>query len=274
MKFLRRARRVRDPLFFVVLLLAVVTGCGPSFKVNSFPTSMSLYRGAMEQYDRRKWDNAIAAFDKLSLELPARDTLLPRVYYYLAVAHDRKKEHLLAAQSFTRLAETFPDDTLGDDAVYLAGKAYAKLWRRPQLDAQYGSTALATFRSLPELYPDSPLVEQATREAKRLEEWFAQKDYETGVYYRRRKAYDSALLYLRDVVTNWPETTTARKAQLEMVEVFSRINYREEARETCATLHQKFPDDREVRRVCGPPAPVTATPATQPPTPPPVPPDR
>jgi outer membrane protein assembly factor BamD (BamD/ComL family) len=84
------------------------------------------------------------------------------------------------------------------------------------------------------------------------------KDYLTGVHYARRKAPDSAILYFKDVVKNYPETAHARQAYLRLVEVYRSINYRDDARDACATLHQKYPGDREVRSICGPPPPPTA----------------
>lgn len=211
----------------------------------------------MREFNARHWDNAIQAFERLTLELPARDTLLPRSYWYLATAHARKDEHLLAAQGFARLNQTFPDDTLADDAMLAEAREYASLWRKPALDAQYGQTALVTYRSMLELYPDSPLAPQAQRGAEKMLEWLATKDYLTGMHYARRKAPDSAILYFRDVVENYPETARARDAYLRLVEVYRSINYRDDARDTCATLRQKYPSDREVLSTCGPPPPAT-----------------
>jgi outer membrane protein assembly factor BamD (BamD/ComL family) len=70
-------------------------------------------------------------------------------------------------------------------------------------------------------------------------------------------------LYFKDVIKNYPETEHARESYLRLVEVYRSIHYRDDARDACTTLHQKYPGDREVRTVCGPPAPATvAKPAT------------
>jgi len=239
-----------------VALLAIAA-CTPTFKLSKFKTNDALYAAAMREYQARHWDNAIQAFERLTLDLPARDTLLPRAYWLLATSHSRKEEHLLAAQGFARLNQTFPDDTLADDAMLAEATEYAKLWRKPALDAQYGHTALATYRSMLELYPDSPLAPKAQQGAQQMLEWLATKDYLTGVHYVRRKAPDSAILYFKDVIKNYPETAQARNAYLRLVEVYRSINYRDDARDACSTLYQKYPGDREVRSVCGPPPPAT-----------------
>jgi outer membrane protein assembly factor BamD len=240
----------------VCVALLAVGACAPAFKLSKFRTNDALYAAATRQYKLRHWDNAIQAYERLTLDLPARDTLLPRAYWFLATAHARKGEHLLAAQGFSRLNQTFPDDSLADDALLAEAQQYASMWRKPSLDAQHGQTALATYRSLIELYPDSPLVPKAQEGSERMLEWLATKDYLTGLQYVRRKAPDSAILYFKDVVKNYPETARARDAYLRLVQVYRSIHYRDDARDACSTLQQKFPSDREVRTVCGPPPPA------------------
>ncbi len=241
----------------VGVLLFVAAACTRSFKLSRYRTNDTLYAAAMREFDARRWDNAIQAFERLTLDLPARDTLLPRAYWMLATAHARKKEHLLAAQGFSRLNQTFPDDSLADDAMLAEAQEYGKLWRKPSLDSQYGQTALATYRSMLELYPDSPLAPKAQQGANQILEWLAAKDYLTAMHYVRRKAPDSAILYFKDVIENYPESAHARASYLRLVEVYRSINYRDDARDACATLYQKYPTDREVREICGPPPSAT-----------------
>src|SRR5262245_39448191 len=124
----------------VLAAAAGLSACHRGFHINQFPSNPTLWAPAMREYDRHHWANAVAAFEKLTNDLPARDTLLPRAYWYLGNAHTHQKEHLLAAQSYTRLYESFPDDTLADDAALEAARSYKRLWRKPQLDATYGET--------------------------------------------------------------------------------------------------------------------------------------
>lgn len=242
----------------LVGLAVMATACAPSFQLKKFTTNEALYSASLREFQRHKWDNAVAGFEKLTTSLPPRDTLLTRSYWYLSLAHQKKEEWLLAAQSFQHLSEGAPEDSLADDAQLEAARSYRKLWRKPALDAQYGETAIAAYRTLIAAFPSSPLVPVAEKELAEVRDWQAKKLYETAVgFYLRRKAWDSALLYLRDVRTKYPETPTARKAGLRLVEVYRRLKYREEAEETCAALQREHPTDAEVRKTC--PAPVAAS---------------
>jgi outer membrane protein assembly factor BamD len=255
---------VRTFTCVAIAAAAALTGaCRGGFRVNRFPTNESLYAAGVQEYQRKHWGNAILAFEKLTTALPARDTLLPRSYWYLGNAHGREGEHLLAAQSFTRLYESFPDDTLADDAALEAARSYRRLWRRPTLDATYGETALATYNTLLGLYGEtSDHAETARREIAELEQWFATKNYETGRFYFRQKAFDSAILYFKYVVERWPNVPRARDALLRLAESYKAIRYRDDYADTCGKLRQADPGDRDVARICGdvkaPEAPTVA----------------
>jgi outer membrane protein assembly factor BamD len=249
-------------LTYVALLAAAALGaCNRGFRITRYPSTESLYAAGLREYERKHWANAILAFDKLTNDLSARDTLLPRSYWYLALAHGFQGEHLLAAQSFTRLYESFPDDTLADDAALLAGRSYKRLWRKPVLDATYGETAIAAYNSMLGLYGEtSPHAEAARQEILEIEQWLATKEYETGLYYVRRKAWDSALISFRHVLQHWPHVPRARDALLRLAEANLAIRYREDYAEACAKLRAAYPGDVEVAHVCrdAPAAPVPA----------------
>ena len=251
-----------------VLLLAAFSAAACSSKAwspKTFTSSEALYTASKQRLDHGKLDDAIAGFEKLTLDLPARDTLLSRSHYWLGLAHERKGEHILAAQSYSRLMEAFPDDSLADDALLLAGKSYRKLWRKSSLDATYGESALSTFNTLLALYPNSDKRAEAQKNVSDLESDFARKDYDTAIHYFRRKAYDSAILYFKDLVKKYPATDYARKAQLRLVQSYDAIAYRADRDDTCTALRERYPADGEVRARCGN-APVAST-APTPPTP-------
>jgi outer membrane protein assembly factor BamD len=255
----------------VVIAFLAIAACAPGFQTKKYHTNPDLFNASMAEYNKKKWDNAITGFERLTLDLSARDTLLPRAHWFLAKSHEARGEHLLAATSFMRLAETFPDDSLAPLALMSAGDSYAALWRDPGLDPQYGDLAQMQYRLLANIYPDSPFRVKADGASARIDEMHATKDYETGVHYVKRKAFDSALIYFKDVVKSYPTSTHAREALKRMVEVYRRPEMKdvEEARETCTTLRTAYPADTGVVRLC-PPSMASDTSAAHTPTVPPV----
>jgi outer membrane protein assembly factor BamD len=132
------------------------------------------------------------------------------------------------------------------------------MWRRPVLDPQYGGEAAATYELMLGLYPDSEWKDSATKQLGVLQEWFATKDYESGMHYIRRKAWDSAIIYMRDIMTRFPNTVRSRDAMLRLVQAYEAINYKDDKADVCKTLREKYPTDPEVVATC---TPVASTPS-------------
>jgi outer membrane protein assembly factor BamD len=243
---------MRRPVLFALALAVTGGACFGSFNTRDYSTSAALYAAGMKKYRDGKYADAATAFERLTLDLPTRDTLLPLAHWYLGWARLKHDERLLAAQAFIRLSETVPDDTLADDALLMSGRSYRGLWKRPSLDPQYGLLAQTQFRLLIGVYPQSALLDTAQMELKRIDEMFASKDYETGMHYRRRKAYDSAIIFFKDVVKNFPETDRARQAMLRMVEIYRlpELDYKEDAAEMCDALRAAYPSHPEVVATC------------------------
>jgi outer membrane protein assembly factor BamD len=243
----------------LALLLAAPLACKPPFDPKIYTSADKLYQVAMAEYKAGRYDNAAKAFEKLTLDLPARDPRLPLAFYYLAQSQEKNGENLLAAGTYNRLIDAFPQDTLVDDALFLSGRAYEREWRHPELDATYGRSAITAYESLLASYPDSPYAKRGQDRLAKLDEWMAEKDYNTGYLYLKRKAFDSAILYFKDVVRQHPNSKKTRDAYLRLLEAYRAIKYTEDARDLCDAMRKAYPNDREVREACGP---APSTPAT------------
>jgi len=68
----------------------------------------------------------------------------------------------------------------------------------------------------------------------------------------KRKAYDSAIIYFKDVIKLHPNASKTREAYLRLHDAYKAINYKEDMRDICDAARKAYPSDREVRDVCGP----------------------
>jgi outer membrane protein assembly factor BamD len=243
----------------LALLLAAPLACKPPFDPKIYTSADKLYQAAMAEYKAGHFDNAAKAFEKLTLDLPARDPRLPLAFYYLAQSHSKQGEELLAAATYNRLIDAFPQDTLVDDALFLSGRSYEREWRHPELDATYGRSAITAYESLLASYPDSPYAKRAQNELAKLDEWLAEKDYTTGYLYLKRKAFDSAILYFKDVIRQHPNARKTKDAYLRLLESYKAIKYTEDARDLCDAMRKAYTNDSDVLKACGP---APSTPAT------------
>ena len=245
--------RVRRSLVALVpgLSLIVMTACQHPFDPKVYASNPdSLYATSLKLFKNHKFDDASKGFELLTHNLPARDSLLPLSYYYLGQSQEKNGDHLLAAQSFTRISESFPDDSLAPTAFLAAGRSYASMWRNPELDDTYGKSAINALQTLIELYPDSHLVPEAKTLLAKLDNMLALKDLNVGVHYVRRGAYDSAIIYLKDVIKDHPDAPATRTAYLSLLEAYRDIKYTADASDLCTAALKAYPSDPEVRKQC------------------------
>ena len=218
---------------------------------------------AMGMFRHGDFRRAQFLLQRLTFEFGPGQPELAQINYYLAECSFQLGEHAQAATDFRKVADEFPTTEYAPLALLRAGDANLRLWRRPELDPTAGETALAIYQELAGRYPDSDAAGRARLHVLRLQNQFAEKTYKNGMFYLRRKAYDSAIIYFKDVIANYPNAVRAPDALLRLVDSYRAIGYKEELQETCAHLHRFYPKATGLDRSCpAGTADSSATPST------------
>lgn len=226
----------------ILALAALLTACGGTFRPSQFADPLALYNASMERYRHGECDDAELGFQRVGFELAPRDPMQAQVRYYLAECRLAARDFLEAARQFRRIADEFPRHALAPDALLRAGDAFAEMWKAPELDPSYGQDAIAVWRELMGRFPNSTAAQRARLRIRDLQEMFAEKEYKNGMFYFRLRAYDSAIIYFREVVAQYQNSRFAPLAVLQLVEVYRRLGYDEERTEMCDYLRQYYPD--------------------------------
>jgi outer membrane assembly lipoprotein YfiO len=210
----------------------------------------SLWRRAEAAARHGKWGDAEKLIGRVLLEFPPGDQRIPQARYWLGEAYFARGRQLEAAREFRKASDETPNHPLAPEALLRVADVYADLWRRPELDPTYGQTALATYQELLNRYPASSAGKRAQLRIAELNERFAYKLYKAAVFYHRLKAYDSAILYLKDLIANYPKATVAPDALVKLVQAYRTLGYREDVQETCDYIRRFHPRAPGAREVC------------------------
>jgi outer membrane protein assembly factor BamD len=220
---------------------------------NASPAQIdSLWNKGVKAARRGKWGDAQKQLERVMLEFPPGDPRIPQAHFFLGEAQFGLGSHLQAAREFRKVSDETPNDSLAPAALLRVGDVYSDLWRRPELDPSYGQTALATYQELLNRYPGGSPAKRAERRIADLQERFAYKELKAALYYFRLKAYDSAILYLKDLVATYPRAAVAPEALIKLVQAYNKLGYREDVQETCGYIRRFHPKAHGVREVCPP----------------------
>ena len=227
-----------------------VAACGNSFKPEQYATPQSLLQASLVEYESGNCGGAERGFRRVTLELPPRDSGVAVARFFLGECLLRQGDYLEASREFQRVANDHPRHERAPHALLRAGDALARLWKRPELDPTYAQNAMSMYSELLGRYPQSEAADTARERVTELGDKFALKDLKNGEFYERLHAYDSAIIYYRNVVANYANSTHAPTALMRLVAVYRRIGYEEDARETCAHLRRFHPDADGLDRIC------------------------
>lgn len=252
---------IRLVVFCFAVLVAACGGgsrANPSVAAAPAPASQSasvaeinsLWQKAEWSVRHGKWNDATKLLERILLELPPGDQRIAQAHYWLGEAYYARGSHLEAVREFRKVSDETPNHPLAPEALLRAGDVYADLWRRPELDPTYGQTALATYQELLNRYPGISAAKRAQARITELNERFAYKAYKAALFYFRLKAYDSTILYLKDLAATYPKASIVPDALVKLVEAYSKLGYREDVQETCNYIRQFHPKAPRANEVC------------------------
>jgi outer membrane protein assembly factor BamD len=230
------------------MLVATVTAC-PRELPRDLPAD-ELYRIGVARFEDGRYKEAIEALQRLLLQDPgypnadSAQFLVGESYFQQEqyLTYFQQEQYLTAANEFLRLAQSRPAGALADDARYKACLSYVELSPRPELDQEYTQDAINQCRSVVLLYPQSPFASDARARMAELTDKLARKSYMTAEYYFRRRAYDSAIIYLEHVLETYPGAEVEPEAMLRLYRSYQQVGYVQEAQRIRERLLSEYPD--------------------------------
>lgn len=243
-------------LYTGAALLALAACASPKIKTGVTPDVQLTEARAL--FHRGKFDDALTAYRRLVFELPAGDPSLAEARYYAAECQFQQGLLVEAAHAFRDVADQSPESPYAPLALLRAGDANLRTWRDPALDPTPGQTALAIYQELVGRYPGTEAASRAQIRVQELNTEFATKAYQNGMFYFRRGAYDSGIIYFKDVIATYPDTKLVTSALLRLADTYKIIGYSDELKEVCSTLHRFHPAEAASAESCPPDSTTTA----------------
>jgi outer membrane protein assembly factor BamD len=228
--------------------LIVLAACAP--KRQYAPTPEGEFEAALDLYQKGKYSKAIDSFKQLIYKYPGSD-LVEHSRFYLADSYFLNQDYVLSADEFERLNREFPMGRFSDVALFKAGLSYEKQSRRPERDQNETIKALETLETLLSKYPNTKYADTVRVHTRLLKDRLALKEFDTAQFYYRYQQYDSAIIYFKSMLENYPESTSVPASLYYLYQSSAKMGYPDDAREARERLCKEFPGTPYAKELSG-----------------------
>ncbi len=124
-----------------------------------------------------------------------------------------------AIMMFKEVIDKYPDSDLVDTARYQLAECSDLLSLEPDYDQTPTIAAREEFEKFIEKHPEDEMSEKAKQIIDKLKRREAKNAYNIGQFYESRHMPQSAVIYYREIVQNFPDTAWAQKAKERLDEI-------------------------------------------------------
>ena len=183
---------------------------------------------AMVKFDKKKYTSAQFLFTEVMEQCPGNvneDTLL----MYLGKSFLGMKKFEEAKMQFSRLVQSFPASPLAEEAYYMVGYCAYRASSPSYLDQGSTKEAMQTLQNVIDRYAGSSFADSAKMYVVKCVEKLAEKEFINAHYYESINRLESAIVYFKYIIEEYPSSSFALQSKLFMAEDLFKLNRNDEA---------------------------------------------
>jgi TolA-binding protein len=142
----------------------------------------------------------------------------PASYYKIGLFLKEMNSYSEAIDEFNKIISEYPQSEWVDRAKYQIAICEYKESLKPDYDQSKTKEAAKKLEEFVKVNPDMELSKKAKEKINQLKEKEAESNFNIGVFYEKQNQFESAKIYYRYVINNYPQTIWAAKS-FERLEV-------------------------------------------------------
>lgn len=250
-------------------LVILLTGCASEFSsVYKTADNVYKYEYAKQCFAMGKFDNAATLLAEL-ITIQKGKTTAQESLYMLGMAQYCNRDYESASATFRKYYQSYPKGDYAEQASFYIGQSLFESMPDPRLDQSSTIGAINAYQNFMDIYPDSPLREQAQNRLFILQDNLIMKEYlsaelyyNLGGYFGNINAntesnYESCIITAQNALKTYPFTNMREKfsilimkSKYELAQNSSeekRIERYREAEDECYGFLNEFPESEECK---------------------------
>jgi outer membrane protein assembly factor BamD len=205
-----KMRVYRVGIFLSFMLM--IAGCGEYEKILKSRDYPVKYDMAIDYYEDGEFVKAATLLDQVA-NIYRGTTKADTVKYYQAMSYYGQRDYLLAGHYFNELAITYSNSNYLEESEFMEAYCYYKMSPRPSLDQASTFKAIGAFKMYMLKYPASEHIPECKEIIAELNDKIVEKSYNSAKLYYDLGYYKSAVLALRNSLSEYPETQYREELQ-------------------------------------------------------------
>ncbi|HYB97999.1 MAG TPA: outer membrane protein assembly factor BamD [Candidatus Limnocylindrales bacterium] len=177
-----------------------------------------LYREASLAFEEESYNSAIEDYKKMLEEYPFSDKA-ETAGFNIAYAYYVTEKYPEAIEAFSDFERLYPVSPLLPFVSYTIGMCYLGQAKSDDRDPSASEAALRQFERMAQQFPKSIYADLARYRAHEARENLALHELVVGDFYREKQRHDAAAARYRYVLTHYPTTEAAARANQRLGEL-------------------------------------------------------
>ncbi|MFA6142176.1 MAG: tetratricopeptide repeat protein [Candidatus Omnitrophota bacterium] len=129
-----------------------------------------------------------------------------------------------AVEAFQKILDDYPNSQFYEKAKFEVADCAYKASLKPAYDIESTDKAIKAFEEFAQGNRDKVLTEEASKTIQRLRDKSAEKSLMTAKFYEDQRHYESAIIYYKDVITRFPDSSFVKTSKAKIEELEKKIN--------------------------------------------------
>ena len=222
-------------LYIISIFALFFIGCGINNPFEDNIPYKTRFDDGLAFYENEKYVKAAQQFS-IIVERASHTDLGDDALFFLAESYFLNKDYDLALVEFEKLVSRMGFSPYIEKSRWRICETLMLLSPNFYHDQESSKKAIAQIQDFLDDFPNSEYSKDADKLIKELRTRLAEKNMETGKLYVKLKAYDSAIVYYKIVVSEFYDTEFFKSANMEIIKCLALQKKNDEANKFLSDL--------------------------------------